>query len=183
MTNTNEGRGVNRVIALLLFLILMALVVLIVLVFRFLERPPSSPTMVMIPAAYAANAQVGQAGLNGDDLQAELNRQTEEGMISFTLNAAPVFQDGSSMGDLKLECPAENHGELRFIIRRSDTGDTVYDSGAMLPGSYIETDKLQTAAPLPAGEYPCAVDILLLDSETHAERGKVQSAITITVRG
>lgn len=132
--------------------------------------------------AFAPNAVVGAPGMTDQEIQDALSAKLDDKMISFSLNTEPVFENGSAEGRLLLVSNPSNSNNLQFIIRRDDTGETVYDSQMLSPNTYIEKDVLQTEEPLPAGEYPCTATILLLKAETYEQLGKVEAALTIIVQ-
>ncbi|MGL5437286.1 MAG: hypothetical protein ACRDBO_18230 [Lachnospiraceae bacterium] len=79
------------------------------------------------------------------------------------LNGYPVFLDGNSAGSLEIENPAENVLYMKAVITLDDTGEVIYESGAIPPNHYIEDDKL--AKVLEKGEYHAIAHITLFDPE------------------
>lgn len=132
-----------------LALVLLALLVLVALCaylytrwLRGLPPPPPRPE---------PNVQVGEP-TEADALE-ELQRQVDESMLTFGINATASFENGASPGNLMIDNPKENGSRFTVTIERRDTGETVYTSGTLEPGQYMDQVTLDVA--LPAGEYPC----------------------------
>ncbi len=137
------------------------------------------------PVQYTPNVSVGAmpGGTPVEDLQAQMDAYTAETAIAYILNTTPYFEDGSAMGNLMISSPEVSVKPIQVVISRNDTGDVVYDSGALEPNSYIMEDVLQTAKPLPKGDYPCTAVILLLDQDTGKEIGRSEADMVITIGG
>lgn len=174
-TKANRRKKKHQTGLILLMILLFLLIVAAVTGYFLLTREESESGLQFSP-----NASVGPLpGKTAEEIEEMLNRQISEKMVAFTVNAAPVFQDGTSEGNLMLESPANNINYIEFLIRRDDNGQTVYRSGLLMPNQYIAEDKLLVN--LDAGRYPCTVDITLYDPETLEAKGTSQAGITITV--
>ena len=112
-----------------------------------------------------------------EEIQADLNRQVEFGMITMSMNPGPRFESGEAAGDLLIANDEGNRHPLVIEIIRDDTGDTIYTSPPVPIGKYINADKLDEA--LPAGDYPCTAYFHLIDEESGAVLGS--GAVRITV--
>lgn len=126
------------------------------------------------------NAEEG--GLNGrseEEIQAELNKKVEEGMINISMNTSPVFHDGKSKGNLMIVNSEANHYPQIVYIVRKDTNEEIYRSGGIPVGSKVENAAL--SVDLPAGTYDCIAYFNNADPETGAILGTAAAEITITV--
>lgn len=126
------------------------------------------------------NAEEG--GLNGrseEEIQAELNKKVEEGMINISMNTSPTFHDGKSKGNLMIVNSEANHYPQIVYIVRKDTNEEIYRSGGIPVGSKVENAAL--SVDLPAGTYDCVAYFNNADSETGAILGTAGAEITITV--
>lgn len=167
-----EKKGKTRFVLLVLLLILLVFAALIWRVCSAHEKP-----------GYEANVTVGSMpGKSLEAIEAELQGKVDEKTISYTVNGRPVFESGGAMGNLKLDCPENNVNDLQFVITRNDTGEQLYDSGVLQPGSYIEEDYLQRKDPLPAGVYECTVVITATAPDSGTVRGNVNVNIILTVK-
>ena len=70
-------------------------------------------------------------------------------MINISMNTAPYFEDGAADGNLMIVNESINNYPQKVQIVRNDTGEQIYESGAITVGSKIERAKLDAA--LPAG--------------------------------
>ena len=122
----------------------------------------------------------GWDNLSPEEIEARLNEKVAEGMINISANTAPIFEDGSSEGNLMLVNESINNYPQKVQIVRNDTGEQIYESGAIAVGSKIERARLDVA--LPAGTYECTSYFHNLDPESGAIIGTAGAIITITIQ-
>ena len=122
----------------------------------------------------------GWDNLSPEEIEARLNEKVAEGMINISANTAPIFEDGSSEGNLMLVNESINNYPQKVQIVRNDTGEQIYESGAIAVGSKIERAKLDVL--LPAGTYECTAYFHNLDPETGDIIGTAGAIITITIQ-
>ena len=122
----------------------------------------------------------GWDNLSPEEIEARLNEKVAEGMINISANTAPIFEDGASEGNLMLVNESINNYPQMVQIVRNDTGEQIYESGAIAVGSKIERAKLDVV--LPAGTYECTAYFHNLDPETGDIIGTAGAIITITVK-
>lgn len=126
------------------------------------------------------NAVVGSMpGKTEEQIQAELNQKVKDSEVAFSINAAPVFETGTSKGNLLFENPTSNKKLTRIEIYRDDTNELIYKSGLLQPGSYIPEAKLKVD--LEPGEYVCTAYIYAYKLKDESFVGKVAAGLTITV--
>ena len=122
----------------------------------------------------------GWDNLSPEEIEERLNEKVAEGMINISANTAPIFEDGSSEGNLMLVNESINNYPQKVQIVRNDTGEQIYESGAIAVGSKIERAKLDVV--LPAGTYECTAYFHNLDPETGDIIGTAGAIITITIK-
>ena len=115
-----------------------------------------------------------------EEIEAALNNKVAEGMINISANTAPIFEDGASEGNLMLVNERINNYPQKVQIVRNDTGEQIYESGAIAVGSKIERARLDVD--LPAGTYECTAYFHNLDPESGAIIGTAGAIITITIQ-
>jgi hypothetical protein len=115
-----------------------------------------------------------------EEIQAELNRQVEEGMICISMNSAPVFASGTAKGDLLIVNDKSNRYPQVVYILRQDTGEEIYRSGAIAVGSKIEQAALDVD--LAPGTYDCVAYFNNVDPDTGEFLGTAGAEIQITVQ-
>ena len=122
----------------------------------------------------------GWDNLSPEEIAEKLNEKVAEGMINISANTAPIFEDGASEGNLMLVNESINNYPQKVQIVRNDTGEQIYESGAIAVGSKIERAKLDVV--LPAGTYECTAYFHNLDPETGDIIGTAGAIITITIK-
>lgn len=139
-------------------------------------RPQRIVSGDMLPLAGAA-AEGHLPGLTDEEIQAQMQKAADEAMFSFKINAQPVFEDGSSKGTLRIENPNHNVYPFAVEIYLDETGEKIYESGAVLPNHHIDTAKLQVL--LPQGTHAATAYINAYDPETNEYQGK--SAVNLSL--
>ena len=115
-----------------------------------------------------------------EEIEAALNNKVAEGMINISMNTAPYFENGTAEGNLMLVNESINLYPQKVQIVRNDTGEQIYESGAIAIGSKIERARLDVD--LPAGTYECTAYFHNLDPESGAIIGTAGAIITITIK-
>ena len=118
--------------------------------------------------------------LSPEEIAEKLNEKVAEGMINISMNTAPYFENGTADGNLVIVNESINNYPQKVQIIRNDTGEQIYESGAIAVGSKIERAKLDVA--LPAGTYECTAYFHNLDPETGEIIGTAGAIINITIQ-
>lgn len=118
-------------------------------------------------------------GMTAEEIQAMMDEKVAEGSVQISINSELVFKDGKSSGDIRIENSRNNHYLMVVEFVRKDNNETIYKSGAMEPGNYLEKARLDVD--LPAGEYPVAVHFKNYDLVTEAFVGEAIAESTIHV--
>ena len=122
----------------------------------------------------------GWDNLSPEEIAERLNQKVEEGMINISMNTAPYFENGTAEGNLMLVNESINNYPQKVQIVRNDTGEQIYESGAIAVGSKIERAKLDVV--LLAGTYECTAYFHNLDPETGDIIGTAGAIINITIK-
>ena len=122
----------------------------------------------------------GWDNLSPEEIAERLNQKVEEGMINISMNTAPYFENGTAEGNLMLVNESINNYPQKVQIVHNDTGEQIYESGAIAVGSKIERAKLDVV--LPAGTYECTAYFHNLDPETGEIIGTAGAIINITIK-
>ena len=82
-------------------------------------------------AAADRDARMGiLPGMSEEDIQKRLNQTVAEGMMNVSINPSPVFKDGSSKGNLRIENIKANHYSYIVTIyldeNNKDPGGQLY---------------------------------------------------------
>ena len=114
-----------------------------------------------------------------EDITALLNQVVDEGMFRISMNSNPVFEDGKSEGNLRIENAPNNLYYMTVEIKRDDTGETVYQSKGIKQEQFIENAPLMVE--LKKGDYPCTAVFTAVDPDTLETAGTAAAKITIHV--
>ncbi|HIY08016.1 MAG TPA: hypothetical protein H9680_01620 [Firmicutes bacterium] len=104
----------------------------------------------------------------------------DEETFRYQLNGTPVFSAGSGEGNPLLENTAGNLYPMEVCYQLEETGETVFASGLLPPGSYLETGTLSQS--LEPGEYPARAVIRVYDQPGGEEVVSFEEEITLTVQ-
>ena len=122
----------------------------------------------------------GWDNLSPEEIAEKLNEKVAEGMINISMNTAPYFENGTAEGNVMIVNENINLYPQQVEFIRNDTGEQIYESGAIAVGSKIERAKLDVV--LPAGTYECTAYFHNLDPETGDIIGTAGAIITITIK-
>ncbi|MCI8340016.1 MAG: hypothetical protein HFJ73_00160 [Eggerthellaceae bacterium] len=130
---------------------------------------------------FDSNAKSGQAPYKtNEEIQAELNRQVEEGMFNISIASVVEFADGASPGTAYIENIPGNRYDMMVEITLDDSGETVFQSGALAPDSYL--DDITLSKDLDAGTYPATATFTAYDTESHEAVGKAAAKVSLVIR-
>lgn len=128
------------------------------------------------------NAILGQAPYKTpEEIQAELDRIVEEGMFNISIASVIEFPDGTTPGTAYIENVPGNRYVMKVTITLDDTGETVYESKGLKPGSYIEDITL--TKDLEPGNYAATATFSALDTDSLEEIGKAAAKVTLSIQG
>ncbi|MGF2144642.1 hypothetical protein ACQUEF_04710 [Vagococcus fluvialis] len=117
--------------------------------------------------------------------QEELEKaaQKEIDMSKFTLNIYPeaTFPDSKSEGKLYIKNEATNAYPISVEIIDDETGDTLYESGAINPGYEITNGTLEKE--LEKGAYTCTAKVSIYDPKTKEYKGQTAAEMLLEVQG
>lgn len=181
--NHTRTAGEQRKLLAVALLLLVIVIGCITLSLWFILRDDPAADAASTPSAivYDDNALVGGwDSLSEEEVSAALNEKVEEGYINISMNTSPVFADGKAEGNLMIVNETVNRYPQQVVICLSETGETIYTSGAIPVGSKIAADTLDVE--LIAGTYECTAMFHSLDPETGAVLGSAGANITITIQ-
>ena len=176
-----QAKGSIRVVLAVAFLVC-AIGAGIFLITRLVSKPLSKEeARAQTGIVYDSSAvEGGWNQMTPEEIEAALNNKVAEGMINISANTAPIFEDGASEGNLMLVNESINLYPQKVQIVRNDTGEQIYESGAIAVGSKIERAKLDVD--LPAGTYECTAYFHNLNPETGDIIGTAGAIINITIK-
>lgn len=117
--------------------------------------------------------------MSEEEIQEELNRVVEEGMLNISIASEIRFEDGGSKGLANISNTAANNYIFKVTVTLDDTDETVYQSGGIKPGQYIQYIELEEA--LEKGEYPATAVFTAYTQDTHQIVGSAGAQLTLYV--
>lgn len=117
--------------------------------------------------------------MSEEEIQAELNRVVEEGMLNISIASDISFEDGQSKGLANISNIAANNYIFKVAVTLDDTDETVYQSGGIKPGQYIQYIELEED--LEKGEYPATAVFTAYTQDTHQIVGSAGAQLTLYV--
>lgn len=126
------------------------------------------------------NVVVGPMGdYSPEEIEAMLAQKVEEGMIAFSINTQVAMESPGAEAPLLFENPGNNAKLLKMELVRDDTGETLYESGFLAPGTYVGKDELDVE--LEPGSYACTATISAYREDTRAPLGQAAAEVVLTV--
>ena len=178
MEQTEQKKKKKGLIALIIILIA---VVAGLLGYILVYKPQADEQAAQQEVQAEKNAEMGIIpGMSEEDIEARLNQKVAEGMLNVACNPNPVFPDGKSEGNLRIENIPGNKYAVTVTVIRDDNGQTVYTSGLIDPGYFVE--KVTLDVPLAKGEYPALARFTAFDPETKEEVGSAGVRVNIIVQ-
>lgn len=169
----NKDRTLYAVLACMI-------IIIVILIILLLRSCPGGEKHIVTDYDRDPNASIGQLeGKTAEEIQAELNRIVQEGMFNISINATPVFPNGSAAGSLKIENIPANHYNMKVKITLDKTGEVIYQSGIIEPNHHIENAPLDV--PLPKGTHAATATFTAYEPGTNAVMGHAAAKITILV--
>ena len=149
---------------------------------KLLQKPADITAQTSTPGiVYDASAvEGGWDNLSPEEIAEKLNEKVAEGMINISMNTAPYFENGTAEGNVMIVNETINNYPQKVQFVRNDTGEKIYESGAIAVGSKIGRARLDVS--LPAGTYECTAYFHNLDPETGAVIGTAGAIINITIK-
>lgn len=127
-------------------------------------------------------AKNGQAPYKSqEEMQAELDRIVEEGMFNISIASVIEFDSPGSPGKAFIENVPGNRYNMKVAVVLDDTGEVLYESGGLAPGSYIED--IELARPLEPGNHNATATFTAYGLNSLEEEGKAAAKVSLVVRG
>ena len=148
----------------------------------YLSRQRAAPVSQQ-GLTYEANVVSGDIpGKTREQRQKELDSVVEEGMLAMSMNVTPFGKTTGADRSINwmIENPSNQGKLIRVEITRDDTGEKIYETGAIRPGSYVESAPLNVE--LSAGIYECTAVFLAYREETEALIGQAAVKVTLTLQ-
>ncbi|MCL2592757.1 MAG: hypothetical protein FWD82_05260 [Defluviitaleaceae bacterium] len=170
---------------LLLLLLLLLLIVSSVLIFVLDIRPWQRNNPFEMGFIIGAGTEGLLPGRTAEEIIEALQREADENLISFRINARPVFANGTSTGTLQIENPPYNlhffRADIYLLNALGGLSDLIYTTNMLAPNHHIDRDRLMVE--LPPGEHRAVAELTFYHFETFEEISVQQAELIITIGG
>ncbi|WP_343207983.1 hypothetical protein [Anaerolentibacter hominis] len=131
---------------------------------------------------YEQNVVVGNIpGKTEAERLAELEEIVDRGMLTLSINATPALSlSGGSMANWLIENPSNQGKLIRVEVSLEDTGEIIYQTGFIKPGSYVAEAPMDVK--LGVGQYTCLATFYGYDLENEELIGQAAAEIKLTVQ-
>ena len=123
-------------------------------------------------------------GMSEQEMQDRLNRRVAESRLNVSINTEPVFEDGKSPGNIRIENIPGNHYSFTVTLTVTDAsenegakdyiGQTVMSTGLIAPNSYVSEKNLDVN--LPRGQYVCTATFKAYKMPEENTKGDITEA-------
>lgn len=121
------------------------------------------------------------SNLSEDEIQAMVNQDVEKGYVNIYINKEPVFENGTSKGNVYIQNIPKNSYGFKVSIYLKGEEKSILDTGYIKPGYNVEYQKLNKN--LKKGTYPAIAVFTSYQSEKDTKPiSKTNVNITLTVR-
>jgi hypothetical protein len=118
-------------------------------------------------------------GMSEQEIQEELDRVVEEGMMNISISSGISFANGTAKGQANIYNVEANRYIFKVAITLDDTGETVYESKGIQPGQYIQYIELDKN--LDDGEYAATATFTAYTEDTHQIVGTAAAQLTLYI--
>ena len=174
-----QGRRKSRLPAWIIPLVAV-LAVSLTVGFFYIKR--QNPTAEAEGLVYEANIVAGDLpGKTREERQRELDSIVEEGMLAMSINATPAGKTTGADQEINwlIENPSNQGKLIRVEVWKDDTGEKIYETGAIPPGNYVESAPL--AVKLPPGSHHCTAKFFAYREEDENYIGQAAAQIILTL--
>ena len=167
--------------SLVSLLVVLAVVLLLASVYFYMQGKQQQAQKAA-GLVYEANIVEGDIpGKSPEEKQRELDAIVEEGMLAMSINATPSGRTTGADRRINwlIENPSNQGKLIRVEVWRDDTGEKIYETGAIPPGNYVEEAPLHVE--LPPGEYACTARFYAYQETDESYIGQAGAQIKLTL--
>lgn len=106
-------------------------------------------------------------------------KEVDESKFILSIYPEAIFENGEATGDIYIRNEVENAYPIAVEIVEDETGEVLYESGAIQPG--FEVTEGQLAKKMPKGKYKCTANVSIYDPKTNKFKGQTAAEIEIEI--
>lgn len=118
-------------------------------------------------------------GKSDEEVKADLEKTIAEGMMNISIASNITVSAQTGQAEARIENIAANKVDQKVTLELADTGEVIYESGAIAPGSHVQT--IQLDANLEPGVYGALATFDGYDIETREKKGTAAAKVTLAV--
>lgn len=174
--NAQEKRRKRKraLLALILLLLLLALGTCAA-VNLLDDKQEDAPAVAVMPELDANAEDIADR----ESLENAMQNAADANYFTLQVNPEAAFSSQTGEGRFELINPPENVFPISFDITIDGSGQTVYQSGTVLPGKQIKSIALGSK-PKP-GSYQATVNVFIYNPESQGKEGEAKVRITLNV--
>ncbi|RDB60883.1 hypothetical protein C1878_12605 [Gordonibacter sp. 28C] len=179
--DTSEGaqekrRKRKKILLVLLLLLLLLALGTCTAVNLLGDKQEDAPAAVAVMPGLDANAEDIS---DREGMESAMQSAADANYFTLQVNPDASFSSQTGEGRFELVNPLDNVFPISFDITLDESGQKVYQSGAVMPGKQIRGIALDST-PDP-GSYRATVNVSIYDRETQEKEGETKVKITLHV--
>lgn len=175
-----KGKRLNFEKKILVAVVIIAILLVIGLAIAYLRGSSEADDFIV-----ASRGTEGHLpGMTREEILLNLQREADENYIAFRIESRPVFESGTSPGNLNIENPSYNvHPfSVQYFLQTEsgERGAMIFDSGMLPSNHHIADERLDIE--LNPGEHLAIASITFFDVDTHERLAQHEVEVIITIK-
>lgn len=138
-----------------------------------------SPPAAEDPWYDEGSATGGYEGKSDEEVKADLEKTVAEGTMNISIASDIKASAQTGQAEARIENIAANKVDQKVTLTQAATGEVLYESGAIAPGTHVQT--IDIAGDLAPGTYDVLATFDGYDPETREKAGTAAAEVTLTV--
>lgn len=118
--------------------------------------------------------------MSKEELEKAAQKAVDDSEFTLTILPEASFPDGKSQGSIFIKNEAHNAYPIAVEVVEKESGDVIYESGAIQPGEEITEGTLSKS--LAKGSYTATANVSIYDPKTKEFKGQTAAEMNIEVK-
>lgn len=119
--------------------------------------------------------------MSKEELEKAAQKAVDESEFTLSILPEASFPDGKSKGNIYIKNELNNAFPISVEVVEDESGDVIYESGAINPGEEITEGTLSKN--LSKGTYKCTAKVSIYDPKTKEFKGQTAAEMEVDVKG
>lgn len=119
--------------------------------------------------------------MSKEERQKAAQKVVDESQFTLSILPEASFPDGKSKGNIYIRNEVENAFPISVEVIDNESGEVIYESGAIEPGYEITEGTL--SKDLAKGKYTCTAMVSIYDPKTKEYKGQTAAEMEVEVKG